>query len=144
MGKKKKKKSDLQVMTCVKKSFILKAVFNIVEDWFEFFLNFDVCFVFIFRRINKQPGMQKLWKWCSHYQEIYDWLSFNKQSGLSFILTHQSMGDNEYGQSGHLSIFILLKHFHLMMLLKCIFSGLNFSTLSKTLIACRAMQLRFS
>ena len=42
--------------------------------------------------------------------------SFNKQSGLPFILTQQSMGDNEYGKSGHLSIFTLLKH--LMMLLK--------------------------
>ena len=51
------------------------------------------------------------------------------------------MGENEYGKSGHLSIFTLLKH--LMMLLKYNFSGLNFYTLSKTLIACGAMHLRF-
>ena len=52
------------------------------------------------------------------------------------------MGENEYGESGHLSTFILLKH--LMMLLKYNFlSGLHFYTLPKTLIACRAMQLRF-
>ena len=51
------------------------------------------------------------------------------------------MGENEYGESGHLSIFTLLKH--LMMLLRCIFSGLHFYTLSKALIACRNMQLRF-
>ena len=51
------------------------------------------------------------------------------------------MGENEYGESGHLSIFTLLKH--LMMLLKYNFSGLHFYTLPKTLIACRAMQLRF-
>ena len=52
------------------------------------------------------------------------------------------MGKNEYGESGHLSILTLLKH--LMMLLKYnFFSGLNFYTLPKTLIACRAMQLRF-
>ena len=51
------------------------------------------------------------------------------------------MGGNEYGESGHLSIFTLLKN--LMMLLKYNFSGLHFYTLSKTLIACRAMQLRF-
>ena len=52
------------------------------------------------------------------------------------------MGENEYGESGHLSIFTLLKH--LMMLLKYnIFSGLHFYTLPKPLIACRAMQLRY-
>ena len=51
------------------------------------------------------------------------------------------MGEKEYGKSGHLSIFTLLKH--LMMFLKYYFSGLHFFTLSKTLIACRAMQLRF-
>ena len=50
------------------------------------------------------------------------------------------MGDNECGKSGHLSIFIYLKH--LMMLLKCNYSGLHFYTLSKTLISCRAVQLR--
>ena len=50
------------------------------------------------------------------------------------------MGENEYGESGHLSIFTLLKH--LMMLLKYSFSGLHFYTVPKTLIACRAMQLR--
>ena len=53
------------------------------------------------------------------------------------------MGENEYGESDHLSIFTLLKH--LMMLLKYnFFSGLHFFyTLPKTLIACRATQLRF-
>ena len=50
------------------------------------------------------------------------------------------MGENEYGESGHLSIFTLLKH--LMMLLKYNFSGLHFYTLPKTLIGCRDMQLR--
>ena len=50
------------------------------------------------------------------------------------------MGENEYGKSSHLSIFTILKH--LMMLLKCNFSGLHFYTLSKALIACRAIQLR--
>ena len=44
---------------------------------------------------------------------------FNKQSGLSFILTQKSMRGNEYGKSGHLSIFTLLEH--LMMLLKANF-----------------------
>ena len=48
------------------------------------------------------------------------------------------MGGNEYGKSGHLSIFTLLKH--LLMLLKYnFFSGLHFYTLSETLIACRAI-----
>ena len=71
----------------------------------------------VFRGVNKQPEMQKFWKWCSHYQEIYDWISpLNKRSGLPFILTQKSMRENEYGESGHLSIFTLLKH--LMMLLE--------------------------
>ena len=45
------------------------------------------------------------------------------------------MGRNEYGISGHLHIFAFLKH--LMVLLRCNFSGLHFYTLSKTLTACR-------
>ena len=64
-----------------------------------------------------------------------------KQSGLPFILIQQYMGENEYEKSGHLSIFTILKH--LMVLLKYKISGLHFYTLSKTLKACRAMQLRF-
>ena len=84
----------------------------------------------VFRRINKQPGMQKFWNWCNDYQEIYGWTSsFNKQSGLSFILTQQSMGGNEYGKSGHLSMFTSLKH--LMMLLKCKFFRASFVHLIK-------------
>ena len=50
-------------------------------------------------------------------------------------------GENEYGKSGHLSIFTHLNH--LMMILKYNFSGLHFYTLLQTLIACRATQLRF-
>ena len=71
-----------------------------------------------------------------------DWiLPLNKPSDSWLILTQQSMGGNEYGKSGHLSIFTSLKHF--LMLLKCN-SGLHLSnTLSKTLITFRDMQLRF-
>ena len=40
------------------------------------------------QKVNKQPGMQKFWNWCSHYQEIYDWISpLNKRAGSAFILT---------------------------------------------------------
>ena len=96
----------------------------------------------MFRWTNKQPGIQKFWNSCGLYQDIYDWISpLNKRSGWSFILTQQSMGRNEYGISGHLHIFAFLKH--LMVLLRCNFSGLHFYTLSKTLIACRDMQFRF-
>ena len=43
------------------------------------------------------------------------------------------MGRNEQDKYGHLSIFTSLKH--LMVLLRCnFFSGLNFKTISKTLI----------
>ena len=55
--------------------------------------------------------------WCCHYQEIYDWiLSFNKRSGLPFILTQHSMRKNEYGKSGHLSTFTLLKHLIILLM----------------------------
>ena len=51
------------------------------------------------------------------------------------------MGRNEYGISGHLHIFAFLKH--LMVLLRCNFFRASFYTLSKTLIACRDIELRF-
>ena len=59
----------------------------------------------------KQPGIQKFWNVCGLYQDIYDSISpLNKRSGRPFILTQQSMGRNEYGISGHLHIFVFLKH----------------------------------
>ena len=68
----------------------------------------------MFRKVNKQPGMQKFWNWCIHYQEIYDWISpLNKRTGSAFILTQYYMGKMSMvilGHSGHLSIFTLLKH----------------------------------
>ena len=52
--------------------------------------------IMMFRCINKHPWMQKFGNWCSHYQDIYDWISsFNKQSGLPFVLTQQSVGKDE-------------------------------------------------
>ena len=67
--------------------------------------------------------------------DIYEWIS-------SFKKTHSNTevyGKIEYDKSDHFSIFTFLKH--LMMPLKYKFSGLQFDTLSKKLIACRAMQL---
>ena len=50
-------------------------------------------------------------------------------------------GGNKYDISGHLHIFTILKHF---MLLKCsFFRVLYVYTLSQTVTAYRAMQLRF-
>ena len=52
------------------------------------------------------------------------------------------MGENEYGISGHLHIFALLKH--LIIAFKVFFfSGLHFYTLSQTLVACSVLQFRF-
>ena len=96
----------------------------------------------MFRWINKQPGIQKFWNLCGHYQDIYDWISpLNKWSGLPFILKQQSMGELSKINLVICLFFTSLKH--LMVLLRCSFSGLHFYTLSKTLIACRDMQLRF-
>ena len=86
-----------------------------------------LCCMMMFRWTNKHPGIQKFWNLCGLYQDIYDWISpLNKRSGRPFILTQQSIGRNKYGISGHLHIFALLKH--LMVLLRCNFSGLHFYT----------------
>ena len=49
----------------------------ITGDWYEDWclnarLDFKNCWtlIMIIRRINKQPGIQKCWNWCSHYQDI--------------------------------------------------------------------------
>ena len=67
---------------------------NIVENQLIFYFELWCLCCIMFRWINKQPGMQIFWNWCSRYQEIYmyDWISsFNKvyykQSSLLFILT---------------------------------------------------------
>ena len=98
----------------------------------------------MFRWTNKQPGIQNFSNLCSHYQDIYDWISpLNKRSGLPFILWGRISlwGENEYDQSGHFSIFTSLKQ------LWCFWGAFFFRassyTLSKTLIACGDMQLRF-
>ena len=68
---------------------ILKALFNIVEEQLKKIIElWCQCCIMMFRKVNKQPGMQKFWNWCSHYQEIYDWISpLNKRAGSAFILT---------------------------------------------------------
>ena len=67
----------------------LKTLVNIVEDRLNKMVElWCLCGIMVFRRVNKQPGKQKFWNWCSHYQEIYDWISpLNKRSGWPFILT---------------------------------------------------------
>ena len=106
----------------------LKTLFNIVEARFDFFfLLWCLCWMMMFRWINKQPRIQKFWHFCSYYQDIYDWISqLNKPSDLWFIQTQQSMG---VGGSGHLSIFTSLKH---LMLLKWIFFRDSFLNLIKS------------
>ena len=70
-------------------SLVLKTLFNIVEERFKKIVElWYLCCIMVFRKVNKQPGMQKFWNWCSHYQEIYDWISpLNKRAGSAFILT---------------------------------------------------------
>ena len=82
--------------------FLKTTLFNIMEARLKNCWIRCLCCIMMFRWINTQPGIHKLWHWCSHYQDIYDWISpFNKPSGLWFILTQQSMGGNEYGKSSH-------------------------------------------
>ena len=85
---------------------IVEARFN-KECWtLMSVLNDDVLW------INKHSRIvQKVWKLCDRYQDIYDLISpLNKLSDLWFILTQLSMGENEKGKSSHLSIFTSLKH----------------------------------
>ena len=75
-------------------SLSLKTLFNIVEDRFIKCWTLMSVLLMMFKRVNKQPEIQKFWNWCSHYQEIYDWISpLNKWSGWPFILTQQSLGE---------------------------------------------------
>ena len=63
----------------------------------------------------------------SHYQDIYDWISpFNKPSDLWFILPQQSIGGNEHGKFGHLTIFASLKHL-MILLTRNFFQGFIFT-----------------
>ena len=84
----------------------------------------------MFRKVNKQPGMQKFRELIAvTIKIIYDWtLPLNKRAFSAFLLTAVVYGENEYmHESGHLSIFTLLKH--LMMLLKYnYFQGFIFKT----------------
>ena len=76
---------------------VLKTLFNIVEAPFNFFFfNFDVCvWWYLDGPINNQE--YKIFEiYVVTIKAIYDWLfPLNKQSGLPFILTQQSMGWNE-------------------------------------------------
>ena len=75
----------------------LKTLFNIVEERFNFFELWCQCCIMMFRKVNKQPGMQKFWNWCSHYQEIYDWISpLNKRAGSAYYSNTVVYGEHEY------------------------------------------------
>ena len=100
-----------------------------------------LCCIMMFRRVNKQPGMQSFEIDAvtikKSMTEYHHWINV-----LAAHLFSSLWGKWVHGESGHLSIFTLLKH--LMMLLKYnFFSGLHFYTLSKTLIACSSDFLKW-
>ena len=114
----------------------LKTLVNLVEAlFFKIVELWCLCCMMMFRWTKAINGQD--YKSFEIYVvtikiRIDDWISpLNKRSGFWFILTQQSMGGNEHGTCKlQSSIFTSLKH--LMMLLKCTFSGLHFYTLSKT------------
>ena len=128
---------------------MLMTLFNIVEAPFTKVLNFDVCVIWWCSDgpINSQE--LKTWNLCGHYEDIYDCiLPLNKQSGLQFILTQQSVGRNEEDKFGHLSIFTSLKHLqvHVMVLLRYNFQGFIFTPYQRQCMIAyiyRDMQLIF-
>ena len=76
----------------------------------------------------------------------YHWISpFDKPQGSWFILALQSMGEKEYGISGHL--FVPSSSFlkHLMMLLKCFlfFSWASFLLHIKNTDSMEAMKWKY-
>ena len=101
----------------------------IVEAPFKRLLLFwCLCCIMMFRWTNKQPGIQKFWNWCGHYQDIYDWISpLNRPSGSPFILLHSSLwGEMSVVNPVTCLVFTSLKHF--MMLLRCnFFQGFIFT-----------------
>ena len=101
-----------------------------------------LCCMMMFRWTNKQPGIQKFWNLCSHYQDTCKvlWLNITseyktvrlKPYQLPFILLQTAVYGEKwvrYIKSSHLSIFPSLKH--LMVLLRCIFFGASFLHLIK-------------
>ena len=87
----------------------------------------------MFRKVNKQPGMQKFWNWCSHYQEIYDWISpLNKRAGSAFgqtkicyvALSRPTVKCEKTG-SGFFFFFFFKCQIWAKNLLKCVFNGLK-------------------
>ena len=95
----------------------------------------------MFRWTNKHPGIQKFWNLCGRYQNI--WLPLNKWSGLPFILIQQSMGGKMSKINLVICLFSLPWSTWWYFWGAIFFSGLHGYTLSKTLITCRDMQLRF-
>ena len=86
-------------------------------------------FLYVFYMIRPARNT-KVWNRCSHYQDIYDWISsFNKPLDVWFILTQHSMGEMNMVNPVKMSILTSLKH--LMMLLKFKFiQGFILSTVS--------------
>ena len=79
----------------------------------------------------------------SDYQDIYDWKSKPNFAFAEQFSEHYSLfGENEYGKTGHSKIFTFLRHF--LIILKRFFSGLQYYTTSQTLMARRAVYLRFN
>ena len=82
----------------------------------------------MFRRVNKQPGIQKILNLYGPYQDIYDWISpLNKRSG---IYSNTAV----YGEKWELYVWSLaylrfLKH--LILLLRCISFRASFLLLIK-------------
>ena len=97
----------------------------------EKLLNFDVCVVHVhvciimFRWINKQPGIQKIWNQYMYViiSKILNITINHQVDGLFYFGRWWKVSD---GKSGYLSFFTSLRH--LMMLLKCnFFQGFIFT-----------------
>ena len=70
-----------------------------------------LCCILMFRWINKLPGIQQFWNLCSHYQDIYDWISpFEKTIRLMVYSNSEVYGGKWEWEIRSLVVFTSLKH----------------------------------
>ena len=75
--------------------------------------------------------------------QVNQWISkFHFLFLLTVLITLQSIGEDEYGKTGHSKIFTFWGTSWSFW--RAIFLGLQYYTISQTLITCRAMHLRFN
>ena len=123
----------------------LKTLFNIVEAPFKIVKLWCLCCMMMFRWTNKQPGIQEFWHLWGLYQDIYEYDCISPLNKMGWLTIYSNTAVYEekwvwyFWSLAYFRFFEALygaleEHFQVFC---------SFYTLSKTLIACTDMQLRF-